>query len=160
MAAAGSGVDEARAIAGQQYASILADKDAEEYYRTMSAWRLGQEPPFLASMPALYDKNQNTELSPAFPRPAMVLQAGYNPSEALTAAGPGFQTALSLIRNYLNYGLDEMASAVALRYLGSLDSSLLASLAFELSAEGQHNAALRLARDAIYRGAGQRYPEL
>jgi len=160
MAAAGSGVDEARAIAGQQYASILADKDAEEYYRTMSAWRLGQEPPFLASMPALYDKNQNTELSPAFLRPAMVLQAGYNPSEALTAAGPGFQTALSLIRNYLNYGLDEMASAVALRYLGSLDSSLLASLAFELSAEGQHNAALRLARDAIYRGAGQRYPEL
>ncbi len=160
LAAAGSGVDEAYAIARAQFESILADEDAEEYYRTMSAWRLGREPPFLASMPALSDDNQNDDADRTFPRPETILEAGYAPSDAITSAGAGFQTALSLIKNYLSYELDEMASAVALRYLGSLDVSLLASLAFELSAEGQHNAALRLARDAVYRGAGQRYPEL
>lgn len=175
MAAAGSSSDEARTIARRQYEAILANRDAEEYYRTMSAWRLGQEPPFLASIPALSNKIQsdagshdtawsssglNNDTGETFTRPESILQAGYNPPKTLTAAGSGFQTALSLIRNYLTYELDEMASAVALRYLGSLDSSLLASLAFELSAEGQHNAALRLARDAVYRGAGQRYPEL
>jgi soluble lytic murein transglycosylase-like protein len=160
LAAAGSGVAEAYAIARRQYESILADEDAEEYYRTMSAWRLGLEPPFLASMPALPDNNQGDGADRTFPRPETILEAGYAPSDAIASAGAGFQTALSLIKNYLTYELDEMASAVALRYLGSLDVSLLASLAFDLSAEGQHNAALRLARDAVYRGAGQRYPEL
>lgn len=186
MAAAGSVGDEAFSIARKQYEAILANPDAEEYYRTMSAWRLGREPPFLASMPVLNNKEQSleannesasidadttgasTSIAPGIEagssqtllRPEMILQADYMPSEAVSAAGQGFQTALSLIRNYLAYELDDMASAVALRYLGSLDSSLLSSLAFELSAEGQHNAALRLARDAIYRGAGQRYPEL
>lgn len=191
MASVGSGKDEALSIAHRQFETILANPDAEEYYRTMSAWRLGREPPFLASLPALSEKPQavatqngntivdaeqgkvdshsaagtseavtDTSSNQEFLRPAMILQAGYQPSEALNAAGPGFHNALSLIRNYLAYELDEMASAVALRYLGSLDSSLLASLAFEFSAEGQHNAALRLARDAIYRGAGRQYPEL
>ncbi|MFA5852549.1 MAG: lytic transglycosylase domain-containing protein, partial [Spirochaetales bacterium] len=74
--------------------------------------------------------------------------------------GNGLQSALTLIRNYLNYDLDEMASAVAMNYLGSLDKSLIAGLAFELSTEGQHYAALRLARDAVNRGAGLQYPEL
>ncbi len=186
MAAAGSGMDEALVIARQQYEKILANNDSEEYYRTMAAWRLGQEPPFLASMPSLNNKRLNagtaengtdangdnadsanastlgTEAEPSqdFLRPEMILQADYQPSDLVSAAGPGFQTALSLIRNYLTYELDEMASAVALRYVGSLNSSLLASLAFELSAEGLHNAALRLARDAVYRGAGSQYPEL
>ncbi len=150
MAITGSSRDEALAIANRQYESILANNDAEEYYRTMSAWRLGQEPPFLTSIPVLHDRIQSFEIE----------NIEFNPSEDLAKASPGFQAALPLIRNYLNYELDEMASAVALRYLGSLDSSLLASLAFEFSAEGQHNAALRLARDAIYRGAGQRFPEL
>ena len=77
-----------------------------------------------------------------------------------TANGNGIQSALSLIRNYLSYDLDEMASSLAISYLGSLDKSVIAGLAFRLSAEGQHYAALRLARDAVNRGAGTLYPEL
>jgi soluble lytic murein transglycosylase len=53
-----------------------------------------------------------------------------------------------------------MASSLALNYIGSLDVNVIAGLAFDLSAEGQHYAALRLARDALNRGAGTAYPEL
>ncbi|HEY9054209.1 MAG TPA: lytic transglycosylase domain-containing protein, partial [Rectinemataceae bacterium] len=65
-----------------------------------------------------------------------------------------------LVENYISYGLDELASAQALKYIGSIDKAKEAELAFALSAQGQHYAALRLARDAVNRGLGSSMPEL
>jgi len=64
------------------------------------------------------------------------------------------------VENYLAFGLEELASTQALKYLGSTDKTKEAELALALSAEGQHYAALRLARDAVNRGLGASMPEL
>ena len=143
------------------FEKILADPGAEEYYRTMSAWRLGAAPLFLTAMP---DLSRNLELAAASaatkvaaPAPGGDAPGGDAPG---SSNGNGVQAGLSLIKNYLLYDLDELASSLAMNYLGSLDKSVIASLAFELSAESQHYAALRLARDAIARGSGSQYPDL
>ena len=155
-------------LAGEYFRAILSNPDAEEYYRTMAAWRLGLDPTYLAVFPDLSgmavapkvdgDGHASPSLDAAYAAYTTAMTVAGNAS-----AGPngnGLQSALTLIRNYLNYDLDEMASAVAMNYIGSLDKSLIAGLAFELSTEGQHYAALRLARDAVNRGAGLQYPEL
>ncbi len=150
-------------LAAGYFRQILDNPDAEEYYRTMSAWRLGIDPPYLKQMPDLSAKNPGEGVAGA--RPASP-EAAYAAATATTGNGNagingnGIQSALSLIRNYLNYNLDEMASSLAMNYLGSLDKAVIAGLAFDLSKEGQHYAALRLARDAVNRGAGSQYPEL
>jgi len=148
-------------LAGSWFRRILDNPDAEEYYRTMSAWRLGLDPPYLRTMPEL--PRGGPEEAQAAARPEAAYAAAMETSAGKagqTASGNGIQSALSLIRNYLSYDLDEMASSLAISYLGSLDKSVIAGLAFRLSAEGQHYAALRLARDAVNRGAGTLYPEL
>ena len=150
-------------IAAEYFRQILDNPDAEEYYRTMSAWRLGIDPPYLKQMPDLSAKTLGEGVAGA--RPASP-EAAYAAATATTGNGNagvngnGVQSALSLIRNYLSYDLDEMASSLAMNYLGSLDKAVIAGLAFDLSKEGQHYAALRLARDAVNRGAGSQYPEL
>ena len=141
-------------ITGEYFRAILENKDAEEYYRTMSAWRLGLSPPYLENMPDL----STAVVVEGIDGVASIALPDANGASA--ANGSGIQSALVLIRNYLNYDLDEMASALAMNYLGSIDKSMIAGLAFELSTEGQHNAALRLARDAVNRGAGVLHPDL
>jgi soluble lytic murein transglycosylase-like protein len=137
---AGEGNNRAR----EYFQAIVDDQAAEEYYRSMAAWRLGVVPPFLRQMPELPDS------------------ALYRMEPAVGVKTPpdAVQSSLTLIRNYLAYNLDSMASSVAVGLIGSLDKSLVAGLAFQLSREGQHNAALRLARDAVNRGAAAHYPEL
>ncbi len=151
-------------LAGSWFRGILDNPDAEEYYRTMSAWRLGLDPPYLRTMPELprgEPEEAQAVAGPAAPEAAYTAAMETAAGKAgQTANGNGIQAALSLIRNYLSYDLDEMASSLAISYLGSLDKSVIAGLAFRLSAEGQHYAALRLARDAVNRGAGTLYPEL
>ncbi|HWR12446.1 MAG TPA: lytic transglycosylase domain-containing protein [Rectinemataceae bacterium] len=150
-------------LAAGYFRQILDNPNAEEYYRTMSAWRLGIDPPYLKQMPDLSAKAFGDEAAGA--RPASP-EAAYAAATAATGNGNagingnGVQSALTLIRNYLNYDLDEMAFSLAMNYLGSLDKAVIAGLAFDLSKEGQHYAALRLARDAVNRGAGSQYPEL
>ena len=131
-----------RAFARDNFGRIIADTGAEEYYRTMSAWRLGIAPPYLLALP---------ELSGT--RVADLVQAPPQTSPPTLAALP-------LIDSYLAFGLDDLASAQALKYMGSADKSIVAGLAFRLSSEGQHYPALRLARDAVNRGLGVQYPEL
>lgn len=153
-------------LANEYFKAIADNPEAEEYYRTMASWRLGLVPPYLNAFPELSSQAAATEgeghASPSLDQAC----AAYTAAMAATGTGQagsngnGLQSALTLIRNYLDYDLDEMASAVAMNYLGTLDKSLIAGLAFELSAEGQHYAALRLARDAVNRGAGAQYPEL
>mgnify|MGYP002353328224 CR=1 FL=1 len=121
------------------YEGILANPNAEEYYRSLSAWRLRRVPPFLQAMPDL--------------------SAGMSGREAAAAPG-GANGSLALFDNYLEYELEDLAASLAARYLGSADKELVVRLAFELSEAGQHNMALRLARDAVSRGMGERYPEL
>ena len=155
---ASPGATESPADAPRGYfEKILADPEAEEYYRTMSAWRLGVAPLYLAAMP---DLSRNVQVLAA----ASVATRAAAPVSGLDAPGApngnGVQAGLSLIKNYLLYDLGELASSLAMNYLGSLDKSVIAGLAFELSAEGQHYAALRLARDAIARGSGSQYPDL
>lgn len=140
-----------RNIAEEYFRKILENPDAEEYYRTMSAWRLGLEPTYLKAMP---------DLAVDAPGATSLTISALTANTAAAANGNGIQSALSLIRNYLVYDLDEMASVLAMNYIGNLDKSLIAGLAFDLSSEGQHYAALRLARDAVNRGAGAQYPEL
>lgn len=156
-------------LAGEYFRAIVGNPDAEEYYRTMAAWRLDRDPAYLATFPDLSGTAVTNKVDgdgQASPSPDEAYTAY---AAAMTAAGAGLtgsngnnglQSALTLIRNYLNYDLDEMASAVAMNYIGTLDKSLIAGLAFELSTEGQHYAALRLARDAVNRGAGLQYPDL
>jgi len=148
-------------IAAEYFRQILDNPDAEEYYRTMSAWRLGIDPPYLKQMPDLSAKTLGEVVAgarPASPEAAYAAATTGNGNAGVN--GNGVQSALSLIRNYLSYDLDEMASSLAMNYLGSLDKAVIAGLAFDLSKEGQHYAALRLARDAVNRGAGGQYPEL
>ncbi|MEW6549547.1 MAG: lytic transglycosylase domain-containing protein [Spirochaetota bacterium] len=121
------------------YEGILANPNAEEYYRSLSAWRLRRVPPFLQAMPDL--------------------SAGMSGRES-AAAPAGANGSLALFDNYLEYELEDLAASLAARYLGSADKELVVRLAFELSEAGQHNMALRLARDAVSRGMGERYPEL
>jgi soluble lytic murein transglycosylase len=147
--------------AAAYFRKIIETPKVEEYYRTMASWRLGLDPPYLAAMPALSAKTQSVPASlPAAASPPVPLPAAGSGTSNNSGNGNGALSALSLIRNYLLYGLDEMASSLALNYIGSLDVSVIAGLAFDLSAEGQHYAALRLARDALNRGAGDKYPEL
>ncbi|PKL05867.1 MAG: hypothetical protein CVV53_07280, partial [Spirochaetae bacterium HGW-Spirochaetae-9] len=161
MALARDRTEEERAeLAGEYFRKILENKDAEEYYRTMSAWRLRLTPPYLANMPALSKPAGSDVDNGAAARPSAAALLAASAAAGPAPNGNGTQASLSLIRNYLNYDLDEMASAIALNFLGSVDRALIVGLAFDLSAEGQHNAALRLARDAVNRGAGSQYPEL
>ncbi len=151
-------------LAGEYFRKILENQDAEEYYRTMSAWRLKLAPPYLANMPDLSRTAEggtdSGEASSVAARPSAAALLAASAASGSTSNGNGSQASLSLIRNYLNYDLDEMASALALNFLGSVDRALIVGLAFDLSTEGQHNAALRLARDAVNRGAGSQYPDL
>lgn len=142
----------AKDSAASYFRKIAESPKVEEYYKTMASWRLGLDPPYLDAMPSLSAKAAAAQAQQAV---AASLAAANG-----TSNGNGVQSALSLIRNYLLYGLDEMASSLALNYIGSLDVNVIAGLAFDLSAEGQHHAALRLARDALNRGAGAMYPEL
>ncbi len=163
----------AKDIAAAYFRKIAETPKAEEYYRTMASWRLGLDPPYLAALPSLSKQpaaaqSQQGPTAAAATLPvsaltasmATVAAAAPPAAQASSANGNGVQSALSLIRNYLLYGLDDMASSLALNYIGSLDVKVIAGLAFDLSAEGQHYAALRLARDALNRGAGAQYPEL
>lgn len=161
----------AKESAAAYFRKIAETPKVEEYYKTMASWRLGLDPPYLAAMPNLSAKaaafsGPQADAPSLAPSPISALAAPGTPAAASTSPaaangnGNGVQSALSLIRNYLLYGLDEMASSLALNYIGSLDVSVIAGLAFDLSAEGQHYAALRLARDALNRGAGDKYPEL
>ncbi len=163
----------AKDIAAGYFRKITEAPKAEEYYKTMASWRLGLDPPYLAALPSLSKQpaaaqTQQGQTAAAATLPvsalaasmATVAAAAPSAAQASSANGNGAQSALSLIRNYLLYGLDDMASSLALNYIGSLDVSVIAGLAFDLSAEGQHYAALRLARDALNRGAGAQYPEL
>jgi soluble lytic murein transglycosylase len=134
------------AKASVAYKTILADIEAEEYYRTMSAWRLGQSPAYLASMPDL----------------STTSVVAKTPTDPLSTNGSanGTKASLELIGDYLAYDLGNLAASVAVNFIGNPDKSLVASLAFQLSRQGEYNAALRLARDAINRGMGSQYPEL
>lgn len=128
------------------FESILAIDNAEEYYRTMASWRLGRDIPFLKSIP----QNPNGSR-------ASILTTSTN---GKAIAENGYSEKLKLVKNYLLYDLDEIAAATATSLIGSIDSQTLAGLAFDLSSENQHYAALRLAREAIYRGAASQYPGL
>ena len=154
----------AKDSAASYFRKIAESPKVEEYYKTMASWRLGLDPPYLDAMPSLSAKAaaaQAQQAVAASPAPdAANGNAAANGTGTSNGNGNGVQSALSLIRNYLLYGLDEMASSLALNYIGSLEVNVIAGLAFDLSAEGQHYAALRLARDALNRGAGAKYPEL
>lgn len=156
-----SGGSSAAESAQRYFSRIIADEGAEEYYRTLSAWRLGMTPPFLAPMPAF----SPGAVGPG-PQPAEIPAAdGPAPRLAASARVPVLNAAsrsvdLSLIMNYFKYDLDELAASQAMKYLGSLDPLASAGLAFRLSGEEQHYAALRLSRDAIARGMGGEYPQL
>ena len=136
------GGDLDKAFARDNFGRIVSDPNAEEYYRTMSAWRLGLMPPYLIGLPDLSGMKA----------PGLNQAASQTPSPALAA--------IPLIDNYLAFDLDDLASTQALKYLGSGDKNLVAGLAFRLSSEGQHYPALRLARDAVNRGLGSQYPDL
>ena len=131
------------------YQTIAKNPHAEEYYRTLSAWRLRETPPFLASMPDL------SSLGLQDGKPGSI-----GPLLSAEAQRAGSNGNLTLIENFLANDLEELASTLAVKYLGSSDKALVASLAFELSAAGQHYSALRLARDAVARGSGSQFPAL
>ncbi|TXT50479.1 MAG: soluble lytic murein transglycosylase [Spirochaetes bacterium] len=142
LGSAGSGYLSPQEYSQAAYERILGLSSSEEFYKTMAAWRLRREPPFLASMPDLSgDGHEGKATMPS------------------AAAGSG-NGAIALFGNYLDYELDDLAASLAARYLGSSDKELVVRLAFELSAAGQHYMALRLARDAVSRGMGERYPQL
>ncbi len=142
------------------YKTILADVDAEEYYRTMAAWRLRQTPPYLAAMPNLSSTAQET-LTVVVPDAVngALPNGGSGPGNAASQSN-GTKASLDLIGDYLTYDLGNLAANVAISFIGNPDKNLVASLAFQLSRQGEHNAALRLARDAINRGLGAQYPDL
>lgn len=83
-----------------------------------------------------------------------------------TASGPKnaapilLPAEMSLIQNYLAFNLDDLAGKAAMNYLGAIDKYTVARLAEALETEGQYYPALRLARDALSRGADDRCPEL
>jgi soluble lytic murein transglycosylase len=141
LGSAGSGYQSPQEYSARAYERILGLPSSEEYYKTMAAWRLKRDPPFLTSMPDLSKDMQGKTPLPI----------------AASISGNG---TLALFGNYLDYELDDLAASLAARYLGSSDKELVVRLAFELSAAGQHYMALRLARDAVSRGMGERYPEL
>jgi len=129
-----------KTVASQSFHTLVDDPSVDDYYRAMAAWRLGMEPPFLAAMPDLSQVPPDTETPPATP--------SLLPAE------------LSLIQNYLAFDLDDLAAQTAMNYLGAIDKFTIAKLALVLEQEGQYYPALRLARDAIARGAASTYPEL
>ena len=132
--------------ANPYFERILAMDSSDEYYRTMASWRLGRDIPFLKSIPQNPDGSR-----------ASILTASTN---GKAIAENGYSEKLKLVKNYLLYDLDEIAAATATSLIGSIDSQTLAGLAFDLSSENQHYEALRLAREAIYRGAASQYPGL
>ncbi|HNX73592.1 MAG TPA: lytic transglycosylase domain-containing protein [Spirochaetales bacterium] len=129
-----------KTVASQFFHTLADDPSVDDYYRAMAAWRLGMEPPFLAAMPDLSQASTDTETAPAIP--------SLLPAE------------MSLIQNYLAFDLDDLAAQTAMNYLGAIDKYTIAQLALILEQEGQYYPALRLARDAIARGAANTYPEL
>ncbi len=139
--------------AGMAYRAIIADTEAEEYYRTMSAWRLRQVPTYLMAMP---------DLSAAAREALSAATQDTTGGSPVNGAAPanGTKASLDLIGDYLTYDLGNLAASVAVGFIGNPDKNLVAGLAFQLSRQGEHNAALRLARDAINRGLGTRYPDL
>ncbi len=135
------------------YKAIAADPDAEEYYRTMASWRLRQTPAYLAAMPDLSAAARETLSAATQDSPGGSAVNGAAPSN-------GTKASLDLIGDYLTYDLGSLAANVAVGFIGNPDKNLVAGLAFQLSRQGEHNAALRLARDAINRGLGTQYPDL
>ena len=148
------------------FRTILARPGAEEYYRSLSAWRLGMEPPFTASLPAL-------PAPPALPGPAAppapaTMQAAAADSALAVQASTSTSTSTpansvannarpvvsdtDFIAEYLEHDLDALASSRALAAIGSGSSATMGALSKQFSAEGLHYAALRLARDALNRG--------
>jgi soluble lytic murein transglycosylase-like protein len=164
-----------KAFARDNFGKIVADSGAEEYYRTMAAWRIGITPPYLLSLPDLSARaapaQDQATASAASAPVAIPATSAASPASAApvaaaaavtaaTSAASAKVAALPLIENYIAFDLDDLASTQALKYLGSADKTVVASLAFKLSSQGQHYPALRLARDAINRGLGAQYPEL
>lgn len=129
------------------FRTILADGGAEDYYRTMAAWRLRERPLYVASMPDLSGSSA-------------VFDSMQKARAALSAPGPGEPASLRLAWEYLERDLDGSAARKALELIGSLDAGREASLAFEFSARSEHYAALRFARDSLAKGGGKEYPAL
>ncbi|MCE5256839.1 MAG: lytic transglycosylase domain-containing protein [Spirochaetaceae bacterium] len=150
--------DARKSVASGFFQEMLEAPYTEEYYRTMASWRLGKMPPFLESMPDLSPKPGNGNADDngggnGNSDAAATTDAGNNKAVILPAE-------MSLVQDYLTFDLDDLASKTALTYLGSIDKYTIANLAATLENKGQYYPALRLARDALSRGAEDRYPEL
>ncbi|MFZ2635370.1 MAG: transglycosylase SLT domain-containing protein [Rectinemataceae bacterium] len=162
-------------LAADFFRRVLDRKGAEEYYRSLASWRLGSDPPFLAAFPAadetasgatLPELSISANATPQpIPQPASILQPVSQPtSPAISqpiSPTPGAPLSESaFIKAYLANDLDSLAASRAMASLGSATPSTLAALAREFSKEGLHNAALRLARDAVARGGSSADPDL
>jgi len=171
--------DTRKSIASEFFRALLSEPSVEEYYRTMASWRLGQLPPFLTSMPDLAPKHgggaESANVISGDDTPGNAagaektsVSAVADSSAATDTATAGMANAapillpaeMSLIQNYLAYDLDDLAGKAAMNYLGAIDKYTVARLAEALETEGQYYPALRLARDALSRGADDRCPEL
>ncbi|MEN6363521.1 MAG: transglycosylase SLT domain-containing protein, partial [Rectinema sp.] len=154
-------------LAADFFRRVLDRKGAEEYYRSLASWRLGSDPPFLAAFPAA-DKTASGATLPELsvsanatpqpiPQPASIPQP--IPQPASPAPGAPLSES-AFIKAYLANDLDSLAASRAMASLGSATPLTLAALAREFSKEGLHNAALRLARDAVARGGSSADPDL
>ncbi len=130
------------------YRALLREHNIEEHYRTLAAWRLGIDPPVLASVPTL---GPDFDIESAF---AQLFPSAQNPP----VSDENLRDMLDFIGQSLDYGLESLAAS-QIAALSSFSTDTLMWLAMKFIQHNQYYPALRIGREALNRRTATK-PEL
>ena len=130
------------------YRALLRENGIEEHYRTLAAWRLGIDPPFLASVPTLGpDFDIASAIARLFPS-----------AQTPPVSDDSLKEMLDFIGQSLDYGLESLA-ANQIAALSPFSADALMWLAMKFIQHEQYYPALRIGREALNRKTATK-PEL
>lgn len=130
------------------YQAILRESGIEEHYRTLAAWRLGIDPPFLANIP-VFDRSFDV---------VAAISSLYPDAQNPPVSDDTLKGLLDFIGQSLDYGLETLA-ADQVAALSPFSTDALLWLAMKFTQHEQYYPALRIGREVLGRASATR-PEL
>jgi len=130
------------------YQAILRESGIEEHYRTLAAWRLGIDPPFLTNIP-VFDRSFDV---------VAAISSLYPDAQNPPVSDDTLKGLLDFIGQSLDYGLETLA-ADQVAALSPFSTDALLWLAMKFTQHEQYYPALRIGREVLGRASATR-PEL
>lgn len=138
----------AQQVAQLYFRALLRESGIEEHYRTLASWRLGLDPPALASVPVL---------GPGFDLESAIARL-YPSADNPPVNDAALKETLDFIGQSLDYGLESLA-ADQVAALSPFSTDALMWLAMKFIQHEQYYPALRIGRETLNRKSATQ-PEL